>query len=103
MRDISEEMFMINTSRYEEVHMPGMPNISKRPVLTTRELEVLLTWIRSDSKPEAGRRLFISQGTISTHLSRIREKYAAAGRPAPTKASLVARALQDALIDIDDL
>ncbi|MEV0357859.1 LuxR C-terminal-related transcriptional regulator [Nocardia sp. NPDC050697] len=74
-----------------------------RPALSTREIEVLLAWFESDSKTEAGKRLFISQGTINTHLSRIREKYAAVGRPAPTKAALVARALQDALIDIDDL
>ncbi|MFC3966164.1 LuxR C-terminal-related transcriptional regulator [Nocardia jiangsuensis] len=74
-----------------------------RPALSMREIEVLLAWIDSDSKTEAGRRLFISQGTINTHLSRIREKYAAVGRPATTKAALVARALQDALIDIDDL
>ncbi|MER7450791.1 LuxR C-terminal-related transcriptional regulator [Nocardia beijingensis] len=74
-----------------------------RPVLSSREIEVLLAWIASDSKVEVGQRLFISLGTVNTHLTRIRDKYAAVGRPAPTKAALVARALQDALIDIDDL
>ncbi|MEU2043029.1 LuxR C-terminal-related transcriptional regulator [Nocardia niwae] len=75
----------------------------ERPALSSREIEVLLAWIASDSKVEVGRRLYISLGTVNTHLSRIRDKYAAVGRPAPTKAALVARALQDALIDIDDL
>lgn len=74
-----------------------------RPALSSREIEVLLAWIASDSKVEVAQRLFISLGTVNTHLTRIRDKYAAVGRPAPTKAALVARALQDALIDIDDL
>ncbi|WP_039804894.1 LuxR C-terminal-related transcriptional regulator [Nocardia araoensis] len=75
----------------------------ERPALSSREIEVLLAWIASDSKVEVGQRLYISLGTVNTHLSRIRDKYAAVGRPAPTKAALVARALQDSLIDIDDL
>ncbi|MFD3703486.1 LuxR C-terminal-related transcriptional regulator [Nocardia sp. NPDC058658] len=74
-----------------------------RPTLSGREIEVLLAWLASDSKVEVGQRLYISPGTVNTHLSRIRDKYAAAGRPAPTKAALVVRALQDALIGIDDL
>ncbi|MEU6188496.1 helix-turn-helix transcriptional regulator [Nocardia sp. NPDC047038] len=75
----------------------------ERPALSSREIEVLLAWIASDSKVEVARRLYISLGTVNTHLARIRDKYAAVGRPAPTKAALVARALQDALIGIDDL
>ncbi|WP_433665096.1 helix-turn-helix transcriptional regulator [Nocardia sp. CA-128927] len=75
----------------------------KRPTLSGREVEVLLAWLRADSKPEVCVLLFISLGTVNTHLSRIREKYAAVGRPAPTKAILVVRALQDGLVGIDDL
>lgn len=74
-----------------------------RPALSSREIEVLLAWLASDSKVEVAQRLYISPGTVSTHLVRIRDKYAAVGRPAPTKAALVVRALQDALIGIDDL
>ncbi|MGN2641191.1 response regulator transcription factor [Nocardia takedensis] len=74
-----------------------------RPSLSPREIDVLLAWLHCDSKAEVGKRLFISLGTVNTHLSRIRDKYAAVGRPAPTKAALVARALQDELIHIDDL
>ncbi|GAA3452237.1 hypothetical protein GCM10018962_40700 [Dactylosporangium matsuzakiense] len=36
-------------------------------------------------------------------IDRVGVRYARAGRPAPTTASLVARALQDGLIDLDDL
>lgn len=74
-----------------------------RPMLTKREIQVLTEWIRSDSKVEVARLLYLSLGTVNTHLTRIRSKYAAVGRPAPSKASLVARALQDGLIDIAEL
>ncbi|WP_280394981.1 LuxR C-terminal-related transcriptional regulator [Nocardia brasiliensis] len=73
------------------------------PLLSSRETQVLLAWLHADSKNVVAAQLFIALGTVNTHLSRIRDKYAAAGRPAPTKASLVARALQDGLIGIDDL
>ncbi|GGF91821.1 hypothetical protein GCM10007304_02230 [Rhodococcoides trifolii] len=78
----------------------GLPS---RPNLSAREVEVLLAWIRCDSKPAVAASLFLSLGTVNTHMTRIRAKYAAVGRPAPTKASLVARALQDGLIDITEL
>nr|WP_296777080.1 helix-turn-helix transcriptional regulator [Rhodococcus sp. (in: high G+C Gram-positive bacteria)] len=74
-----------------------------RPMLTQREIQVLTGWIRCDSKPAVAKSLFLSLGTVNTHLTRIRAKYAAVGRPASTKASLVARALQDGHIDIADL
>lgn len=78
-------------------------NRPERPSLSRREVEVLLAWFECDSKAEVGRRLYISLGTVNTHLSRIRDKYAAVARPAPTKAALVARALQDELVRIDQL
>lgn len=75
----------------------------RRPALTAREIEVLLQWIASDSKTEVSRALHISLGTVNTYLTRIRDKYTDVGRSAPTKAALVARALQDGLININDL
>ena len=73
------------------------------PKLSAREVQVLLSWISRDSKSAACADLFITLGTVNTHLSRIREKYQAVGRPAPTKAALVARALQDGLLSLDEL
>ena len=73
------------------------------PGLAPREKEVLLAWIVCDNKDDVARRLGISATTVRTHLQRIRDKYAAAGRPASTKAALVARAIQDGLIDVNDL
>lgn len=80
------------------------PNpVRLRPELAPREKEVLLAWIRCDNKDDVARQLQISTTTVRTHLQRIRDKYAAAGRPASTKAALLARAIQDGLVDVNDL
>lgn len=74
-----------------------------RPDLSDREVEVLLAWLRTDSKAHVGRTLYIAPCTVSTHLERIRAKYAAVGRAAPTKAALAARAIQDGFVCVYDL
>jgi len=66
-----------------------------KPALSAREIEVMIAWFASDSKTVAARSVYISVGTINTHITRVRQKYAAVGRNAPTKAALFARALQD--------
>ena len=77
--------------------------VIRRPTLAPREKEILLAWFRTDSKEEAARRLSIAPSTVRTTLQRIRAKYAATGRPATTKTALVARAIEDGIIGIDDL
>ncbi|MGH3645020.1 MAG: LuxR C-terminal-related transcriptional regulator [Mycobacterium sp.] len=80
------------------------PNpVRPRPELAPREREVLLAWILCDNKDDVARQLEISATTVRTHVQRIRDKYAAVGRPASTKAALVARAIQDGLVDVNDL
>lgn len=74
-----------------------------RPRLTERELEVLSAWFQTESKDIVAKSLYLAPTTVKTHLQRIRAKYAAVGRPAPTKAKLVARAVQDGLLSIDQL
>lgn len=74
-----------------------------RPRLTAREQEILLAWFQTESKDLVAERLFISPSTVRTYLQRVRAKYAAAGRPAATKAALVARAVQDGIISVDEL
>ncbi|MFW0784027.1 LuxR C-terminal-related transcriptional regulator [Gordonia sp. CPCC 206044] len=73
----------------------------RRPELSSREVEVLLAWLAADSKEDAAGALFISASTVSTHLARIRAKYSAVGREAPTKTHLLARALQDGYTSLD--
>ena len=75
----------------------------RRPRLSPREQEVLLHWFRTESKELVGAALFITPATVNTHLARIRTKYAAVGRPATTKAALIARALQDGIVTLHEL
>ncbi|WP_207840253.1 helix-turn-helix domain-containing protein [Williamsia soli] len=72
------------------------------PPLSAREIEVLLAWFAADSKGEAAAALFITSATVSTHITRIRGKYDLVGRPARTKAQLLARAIQDGITALDD-
>jgi DNA-binding NarL/FixJ family response regulator len=74
-----------------------------RPVLTPREETVLLEWFQCESKTMVAEKLGISERTVAGYLDRVRIRYASAGRPAPTKAALVARAIQDGLVSPDDL
>lgn len=74
-----------------------------RPNLAKREKEVLIAWFRTESKELVAEQLGIAPTTVRTHLQRVRTKYAAVGRTATTKAALVARAIQDGIIDVDDL
>nr|WP_157770408.1 LuxR C-terminal-related transcriptional regulator [Rhodococcus qingshengii] len=73
---------------------------ASRPKLTEREREVLIQLFRTESKTFAAKALYITASTVSAHLGRVRTKYAA-GRAA-TNAALVARALQDGIISVDD-
>src|SRR5699024_5267429 len=81
----------------------GAPRRYARPHLSRREVEVLRCWLLSDSKSEVSAKLHVAPGTIKSHLHRIRGKYEAVGRNAGTKASLVARALQDGILTIEEL
>ncbi|PXW31077.1 UNVERIFIED_CONTAM: DNA-binding CsgD family transcriptional regulator [Williamsia faeni] len=79
------------------------PSLATRiPVLSAREVEVLLAWFAFDSKEEAAASLYISQTTVNTHVTRIRAKYALVGRSARTKSQLLARAIQDGYTSLDD-
>ena len=81
----------------------GNPKHGKhKPKLSVREIEVLLAWLRSDSKSEVAETLGLRVCTVNTHLTRIRTKYSDVGRPAPTKAALFARAVQDGYTTLDE-
>lgn len=64
---------------------------------------MLKHWLKHESKSATGQTLYITASTVRTHLQRIRRKYAEVGRPAPTKAALVIRAIQDGLVEVDEL
>ncbi|MFI7004134.1 LuxR C-terminal-related transcriptional regulator [Nocardia sp. NPDC050175] len=74
-----------------------------RPALTKREVEVVNAWVVADSKSDVGKSLFISMGTVNTHVLRVREKYRLLGRDAPTKTALLLRFLQDGFVTLEQL
>lgn len=47
--------------------------------------------------------MFVTESTLSKHIERVRRKYDDLGRPAPTKAHMLVRAIQDGLVGLDDL
>ena len=69
-----------------------------RPALSGKEHEALLLWFQGMSKASVARRMSISENTVRQYIDRARIKYAAAGRPAPTKDALLARAIEDGII-----
>lgn len=86
-------------------HMAGVLqrlNTTGRLNLSERETEVLAAWLRTDSKDEVGRLLHITPATVRTHLQRVRMKYAAVGRPASSKSALLARAVEDGIIGLNE-
>lgn len=73
-----------------------------RPQLGDRERQALLNWLRHDSKKAAAREMYVTESTLSKHIERVRRKYDALGRPAPTKAAMLVRAIQDGLVRLDE-
>lgn len=76
---------------------------SQRPALAPSEIDALRAWFQSSSKQVAAQMLRIEKSTISTYIERARIKYANVGRPAPTKNTLVLHAIDDGLIDPNEL
>ncbi|MCP2259314.1 two component transcriptional regulator, LuxR family [Streptoalloteichus tenebrarius] len=81
----------------------GTDTRPNRPRLAPREVDVLLEWFHCESKEMVAKELNLSVRTVNSYLARVRVKYANVGRHAPTKAALVARAIQDGLISVDEL
>lgn len=66
-----------------------------QPHLTSREREVILTWLTSHSKAVAARKLHLAEPTVRAHIANVREKYMAVNRCAGTKTELLLRFLED--------
>ncbi|MBE1536705.1 response regulator transcription factor [Actinomadura algeriensis] len=71
--------------------------------LSERERTALLLWFQSMSKASVARRMGVSVHTVEMYIKRARVKYAQAGRPAPTKADMLARAIEDGLIRPEEI
>jgi two-component system, NarL family, nitrate/nitrite response regulator NarL len=73
------------------------------PRLSDRERMALAWWLRSMTKASVARRMGVSPHTVDMYIKRIRAKYAAVGYVLPTKADLLARALEDGLVGPEDV
>ena len=73
-----------------------------RPTLTPRQREIIVAWLKFDTKDRVAHELFITPSTVKTHIQRIRERYDEVGRPARSKFALFVRAIQDGIIDVTD-
>ncbi|NRQ38755.1 response regulator transcription factor [Nonomuraea sp. NN258] len=74
-----------------------------RPQLSDKERAALLFWFQSMSKASVAARMGIKERTVRQYIDRARVKYAAAGRPAPTKEKLLICAIQDGLVSPDEV
>jgi two-component system nitrate/nitrite response regulator NarL len=74
-----------------------------RPALSEKEREALLLWFQSMSKASVARRMRVSEHTVKQYVDRARIKYAKVGRPAASKAALLARAIEDGLVRPEEI
>ena len=76
---------------------------ANRPKLAPQEAAALRLWFQGMSKASVARRMGIAEDTVKAYINRARVKYANVGRPAPSKAALLTRALEDGLITLADV
>ena len=69
--------------------------------LTEREGQVLSLYASGETAERVAQALFVSRETVLDHIRRIRAKYAAVDRAAPTKVDLFRRAVEDGLVAPD--
>jgi len=71
--------------------------------LTRAESLVLAHYASGETSDVVARELMMSKNTINTYVSRIRDKYRAAGRRADSRVDLFRRAAEDGLVSYFDL
>ncbi|MGL4305697.1 MAG: response regulator transcription factor [Mycobacteriaceae bacterium] len=77
---------------------PYLPDVGLSP----RQREVLALYASGEKASRVARITGLSELTVNDYLTRIRQKYAEAGRPAPTKTDLYKRALEDGWLPIPE-
>jgi DNA-binding CsgD family transcriptional regulator len=88
-----------HTSNRTALHAVRAVPVADRPQLSKRQVDVLTAYGRSNALLDVvARELDITPETLKTHLRRIRAKYAAVGRAAPTRRDLYVRAIEDGFL-----
>jgi DNA-binding NarL/FixJ family response regulator len=67
--------------------------------LSPREQEILGLYASGETAVSVAQRTGLSRETISDYITRIRKKYAVAGRPAQSRVDLFRRAIEDGLVE----
>lgn len=67
--------------------------------LSPREREILGLYASGETAYSVAQRTGLSRDTIADYITRIRKKYAAAGRPAQSRVDLFRRALEDGIVE----
>ncbi|WP_194814443.1 response regulator transcription factor [Nocardia sp. XZ_19_385] len=70
--------------------------------LSPRQEEVLMLYASGEKASRVARLAGLSEQTVNDYLGRIRQKYADAGRPAPTKTDLYKRAVEDGWLPVPE-
>lgn len=78
---------------------PQLPDVGLSP----RQREVLALYASGEKAARVARLAGLSEQTVNDYLVRIRNKYAEAGRPAPTKTDLYKRAVEDGWLPMPEL
>lgn len=78
---------------------PQLPDVGLSP----RQREVLALYASGEKAGRVARLAGLSEQTVNDYLVRIRNKYAQAGRPAPTKTDLYKRAVEDGWLPIPEV
>lgn len=77
---------------------PGLADVGLSP----RQEEVLTLYASGEKASRVARMTGLSEQTVNDYLTRIRQKYSNAGRPAPTKTDLYKRAVEDGWLPVPD-
>ncbi|QCB49410.1 response regulator transcription factor [Rhodococcus sp. PAMC28707] len=78
---------------------PQLPDVGLSP----RQREVLALYASGEKAGRVARLAGLSEQTVNDYLVRIRNKYAQAGRPAPTKTDLYKRAVEDGWLPMPEV
>lgn len=77
---------------------PHLPNVGLSP----RQQEVLALYASGEKATRVAHLTGLAEQTVYDYLARIRQKYAEAGRPAPTKTDLFKRAVEDGWLPVPE-
>ncbi|MFT4233956.1 MAG: response regulator [Microbacterium sp.] len=81
------------------VALDGDPHLADAR-LTPREREVLALYASGETASGVAFLTGLKPGVVNNYVRRVREKYAEAGRPAPSRVDLYNRALEDRIIEL---